>query len=144
MVKLFKFQESFRNYLGIWIITFLGLLLRAYHYLMNPSIWHNEVATFLNVINKGFVGLLGPLYHSGTGPPLFLWTQKCIELCLGESTYALRLVPFLASCAALVVMAVVVSRLLGPVSAGQVCYWLPVRTKFYGTLLRRVRTRAMF
>jgi hypothetical protein len=118
VVKLFKFQESFRNYLGIWIITFLGLLLRTYHYLRNPSIWHDEVATFLNVINKGFVGLLGPLYHSGTGPPLFLWTQKCIELCLGESTYALRLVPFLASCAALVVMAVVVSRLLGPVSAG--------------------------
>ena len=116
-VKRFKFEESFRNYLGVWIITFLGLLLRGYHYLRNPSIWHDEVATFLNVIKKGFVGLLGPLYHSGTGPPLLLWIQKCVVLSLGESTYALRLVPFLASCAALVVMAVLVSRLLGPVPA---------------------------
>ena len=116
-MKLFKFEESLRNYLAVWIITFLGLLLRSYHYLRNPSIWHDEAATFLNVIKKGFVGLLGPLYHSGTGPPLFLWIQKSVVLCLGESTYALRLVSFLASCAALIVMAVLVTRLLRPVSA---------------------------
>src|SRR5690349_18715777 len=110
-------HSSAVTYLGVWIITFLGLLLRSYHYLRNPSIWHDEVATFLNVIQKGFIELLGPLYHNGTGPPLFLWIQKCVALSLGESTHALRLVPFLASCAALVVMAVLVSRLLPPVSA---------------------------
>jgi hypothetical protein len=116
-VNLNEFQEGPHKYRPVWVITVLGLLLRSYHYLRNPALWHDEAVTVLNVLRKSFTELLGPLYGSATGPPLFLWVQKCAVLCLGESTYSLRLVSFLASCAALLVMAVLVPRLLQPIPA---------------------------
>lgn len=83
----------------------LGLALRLLHYARNPSMWHDEAATSLNVLRKSFGELLGPLYVSATGPPLFLWAQKCMVLVLGDSTYALRVLSVAASCAGLLLFA---------------------------------------
>ena len=90
-------------------------MLRFYHYLRNPAVWHDEAASILNVLRKSFGELLGPLYASTTGPPLFLWAQKFAVICFGDSTYALRLISFLASCGALLVIAFLARRLLKPV-----------------------------
>lgn len=98
-------------------LVVVGLLLRLYHYGRNPSMWHDEAATVMNVLTKSFIGLLGPLDVSATGPTLFLWLQKCVSLVLGDSTHALRLVSFLASCAGLIVFARFVQRELAPIPA---------------------------
>ena len=50
-------------------------------------------------------------------PPLFLWLERAVVLALGDSEYALRLVPFLASCLALVLFAGFARRVLGPYAA---------------------------
>src|SRR5205823_10849940 len=84
------------------LLVTLGLALRLYHYLRDPSMWHDEAALVLNVLGKSFTGLLGPLFFAEAAPPLFLWVEKAVALLLGDGTFALRLVPFLASCAALV------------------------------------------
>lgn len=94
------------------VLVGLGILLRLYHYARNPSMWHDEAATVMNVLTKSFTGLLGALDVSATGPPLFLWVQKAVTLMLGDSTYALRLVSLLASCAGLIVFARFVQRQL--------------------------------
>jgi hypothetical protein len=98
------------------IIVVLGLLLRAYSYLINPSIWHDEAALILNVLDKGFLELLGPLRFSEAAPPLFLWLERSVALCLGDSPFALRLLPLMASCAALLLM-VRVARMSLPAAA---------------------------
>src|SRR6266404_4589599 len=67
-------------------IIVLGLFLRLHHYLRNPSMWHDEAALVLNVFNKGFRELLGPLLFSQAAPPLFLWIERSVFLVLGEST----------------------------------------------------------
>jgi hypothetical protein len=90
----------------------LGLWLRLYHYVRDPSMWHDEAALALNVIGKGFLSLLGPLLHAEAAPPLFLWLERGVTLILGDGTYALRLVPFLASCASLLLLVAVARRLL--------------------------------
>jgi hypothetical protein len=95
-------------------LVVLGLGLRLYHYLRDPSMWHDEAALTLNVLHKGFAGLLGPLSFAEAAPPLFLWLEKFGTLILGDGTYALRLVPFLASCAALLLLVPVARRLLHP------------------------------
>ena len=95
----------------------LGLVLRLYHYGRNPALWHDEAATVLNVIHKSFGELLGPLYASATGPPLFLWLQKSVTLGLGDGTYALRLVSLLASCLGLIVFARLARQTLAPIGA---------------------------
>jgi hypothetical protein len=101
---------------GLWTGCFigLGLALRVFHYGRNPSMWHDEAALVLNAIGKNFTELLGPLFFAEGAPPLFLWIERAIFLALGDSTYVLRLVPFLASCLALILMAFVARRLLAP------------------------------
>src|SRR5437763_268757 len=92
----------------------LGLALRLYHYLLCPSVWHDEAALIENVLRKGFGELLGPLTYSEAAPPLFLWVERAVSLLLGDSVWALRLVPLLASCASLVVLARIGRRVLAP------------------------------
>jgi hypothetical protein len=91
-----------------------GLALRLYQYLRNPSMWHDEAALVLNVLDKGFTELLGPLRFAEAAPPLFLWVERALTLALGDGTYALRLIPFLASCAALLLAVPVARRALRP------------------------------
>jgi hypothetical protein len=92
----------------------LGLALRTLTYLRNPSLWHDEAALVLNVLGKGFAELLGPLFYAEAAPPLFLWAERAVVLLLGDGTYALRLLPFLAGCAALLLFVPVARRLLCP------------------------------
>lgn len=102
--------------LARWFVV-LGLALRAYHYGRNPSVWHDEAALILNVISKSFAGLLGPLYFAEAGPPLFLWLERALRLMLGDGVFALRLLPFAASCMALLMVAATARRLLLPAAA---------------------------
>ncbi|HMF18707.1 MAG TPA: glycosyltransferase family 39 protein [Gemmataceae bacterium] len=97
-----------------WALVGLGLGLRLFHYLRDPSIWHDEAALIVNVLGKNFQELLGPLFLSEAGPPLFLWLERAMVLLFGDSTYALRFLPFLASCLALVLMVPVARRFLRP------------------------------
>jgi hypothetical protein len=108
-----------------------GLALRVYHYGRNPSMWHDEAALVLNVLSKGFADLLGPLLFHEAGSPLFLWIERSVHLTLGDSTYALRLIPFLASCAALLLFVPVVKRILPPSAAA----WAVLLFAFSDSLL---------
>src|SRR5262249_45269078 len=54
-----------------WLILALvlsGLALRSYHYLRVPAVWHDEAALIVNVLNKNFPGLLGPLPWHDAAP----------------------------------------------------------------------------
>ncbi len=95
----------------------LGLALRLYHYGRNPALWHDEAANVINVLNKNFLELLGPLYGSATGPPIFLWLQKCVMLALDDSLFSLRLLSLLASCAGLLIFAWIARRTLPSLAA---------------------------
>jgi hypothetical protein len=97
-----------------WVLVALGLGLRLFHYLRDPSVWHDEAALIVNVLGKGFRELLGPLFLGEAGPPLFLWLERVMFLLGGDSTYVLRLLPFLASCLALILMVPVARRFLRP------------------------------
>jgi hypothetical protein len=96
----------------ILLVVLFGLVLRGYHYLSDPVVWHDEAALLVNVLDKDFVELLGPLRFHEAAPPLFLWLEKAVSLTLGDSTLALRLPIFLASCAALILMVPIALRLL--------------------------------
>ncbi|CAN5206367.1 hypothetical protein BH10PLA2_BH10PLA2_06550 [soil metagenome] len=97
-------------------LILLGLALRCYHYGRNPSVWHDEAALILNVICKSFGELLGPLYFAEAGPPLFLWLERVVRLWLGDGVFALRLLPFAASCIALLLVAFTARRKLPAVA----------------------------
>jgi hypothetical protein len=102
-----------------WIVAvlLLGVGLRAYHYLRDPVVWGDEGAILLNVMEKGYLDLLGPLRLTQAAPPLFLWIERAVFQFLGDGTLALRALPFLASCLALVLMVPLAGRLLSPPAA---------------------------
>lgn len=104
--------ESLRRANWTTVFIALGVALRLYHYLRNPSLWHDEAALVINVLNNGFADVLGALTFSEAAPPLFLWLEKCAVVVGGESLFMLRLLPLAASCAALVLFAPVAKRLL--------------------------------
>jgi hypothetical protein len=74
--------------------------------------WQDEAAVAVNVLNRGYGDLLGALRFHEAAPPLFLWVEKTAVLLLGDGVDVLRLPPFLASCAALPLLAWAAGRLL--------------------------------
>src|SRR5947209_14778206 len=115
MAKMVTLPQYTRKAVGLLpILGLAGLALRSYHYLRVPAVWHDEAALVVNVLDKDFAGLLGPLRWHEAAPPLFLWIERAVILILGDDILALRLFPFLASCAALLLMASVSRALLPP------------------------------
>jgi hypothetical protein len=87
------------------LAVFLGLALQTYHFLRSPPVWHDEVALVLNVVQKDFRDLAGPLTLHEAAPPLFLWVERAVVVLFDDEPHWLRLVPFAASCLALVLFA---------------------------------------
>ncbi|HUY33995.1 MAG TPA: hypothetical protein VMV69_14705 [Pirellulales bacterium] len=104
----------------IVMLVAVGLSLRAWHYLRGPSIWGDEAALIVNVLSKGFGELLGPLFFHEAAPPLFLWIEKTVCLVFGDGIYALRFIPFAASCAGMVLMPYVARRVVRAEAVGWV------------------------
>ncbi len=90
----------------VWTIAAIGLgiALRLLAYARNPDVWQDEAALLVNVLERGYRELLGPLAFHETAPPLFLYIERWIALNVTDSTWAMRLLPLTASCAALVAM----------------------------------------
>jgi len=101
----------------IAICLVIGLGLRAYHYLREPSMWHDEAYQMLNVLERGYDTAFSGQDFAEAAPPLFFVAEKAAADVLGDSLYALRLLPLLASCATLILLAVVAWRLLPAAAA---------------------------
>jgi hypothetical protein len=101
----------------IWFLVAGGLFLRAWHYAADHTVWYDESVLLVNVMEKDFTGLLGPLHHAVAAPPLFVWLLKSIHLTAGDVTYAWRAVPFVFSVAGLLLTVPLARRVLGPAAA---------------------------
>ncbi len=112
-----KLSSSWRTLALVCWIVVAGLFLRLYHYVRNPVVWHDEAALIVNVLSKSFLEQLGPLSCNTPVPPLVIWGEKSCVLLLGDSTYSLRLLPLLANCLSLVLLAWLAVRLLTPAAA---------------------------
>ncbi len=117
VAELVKVPNS-RGFGRIGSLVALGLALRLYHYLRGPSLWHDEAALVINVVQKGFGELLGPLLLSEAAPPLFLWLERALVLLLGDGLNALRLAPLAAGCLGLLLMVPLARHCLAPASVG--------------------------
>jgi hypothetical protein len=85
-----------------WAIIAVGVLLRLAQYAANRSLWLDEAALALNIVERDYAGLLEPLDRRQTGPIGFLFLLRFAYEGLGGSEYALRLAPLAASLVAMV------------------------------------------
>jgi hypothetical protein len=98
-----------RRWLTVTAIS-VGAVFRLLGYFRNRSLWFDEAALAVNLVERPLAGLFRPLeFHQGA-PVGFLVVEKSLTSVLGPSEFALRLVPLI--CGVLTVfLAAVVARL---------------------------------
>jgi hypothetical protein len=102
-----KIQSQSKNFtsftpekISLIIISF-GILVRIVQYLFNRSLWNDEAALALNIVNRSYLELLQPLDYNQGAPIGFLMVEKLAVQLLGNNEYALRLFPLISSIASL-------------------------------------------
>jgi predicted membrane-bound mannosyltransferase len=98
----------------VLIIICWGILLRLTDFLFNRSLWLDELMLALNIINKDFYQLLGPLDHHQGAPAGFLMVEKLALQLFGNSEYALRLFPLISGIISLVLFYSLAKRTITP------------------------------
>ncbi len=104
-------------------IVGVGVALRSVQYFSQSSLWIDEAALARNIVDGSFLRLLGPLDYAQVAPPGFLWLERATVLALGPSELSLRLWPFAASLAGLVLFTILAFRVL-PEAAAALASWL--------------------
>lgn len=84
-----------------YTIIGFGIFVRLVQYLFNRSLWNDEAALALNIINRSYWELLQPLDYNQGAPIGFLWVEKLAVQIFGNNEYALRLFPFVSAIASL-------------------------------------------
>jgi hypothetical protein len=79
----------------LWVIFGFGIVTRLTQYIFNGSLWQDEAARALNIINRSFPELLQPLDYNQGAPIGFLMVEKLLVQLFGNTEYVLRLFPFL-------------------------------------------------
>jgi hypothetical protein len=100
-----------------WVLIAVGVVLRVARYLDNRSLWLDESFLALNLINRSFSGLLDPLDFQQGAPTGFLMAEKLSVGLLGESEYALRLLPLVVGVVSLFLFWEVARRWLARAAA---------------------------
>ena len=93
-----RMGKSNRLVVAIALVVFLGIGLRVVQYVANTSLWLDEIALVMGILDSDLVALLTqPLPFDQVAPKGFLLIQKLSVLAFGSSDYVLRLLPFLSS-----------------------------------------------
>src|ERR1700690_1806975 len=76
-----------------WAVIMVGVILRLRQYVADRSLWNDEAALALNIVNRNFAGLTQPLSYNQGAPLGFLFIEKALLLIIGNHDYILRLFP---------------------------------------------------
>ena len=95
----------------------LGCVVRLGRFADNPTLWLDEAFLAINLMEKSFSDILGPLAFQQSAPPGFLLVEKAAESFIGDSELSLRLFSIVASLASMVLFAYIARRLLAAPAA---------------------------
>lgn len=123
MQNVFKLtQNKFRKIISSlfshqrlpWTIIYFGILVRLVQYLSNRSLWNDEAALALNIVNRSYLELLQPLDYDQGAPIGFLIVEKLAVQVFGDNEYALRLFPLLSAIVSLFIFYELAKKCLQP------------------------------
>lgn len=84
-------------------LVIINLVWRCVRYALGFPIWGDEAFVAMNLLNRGFAGMIAPLEYAQIVPLGFLWGELAVTRVLGISEWALRLLPFLMGLLSMVV-----------------------------------------
>jgi len=94
----------------VWGLVALGIAARLVRYALNVPLGSDEAHLAANLIDKGFLDLLGPLNYEQVCPLLFLWGQLACTKVFGFHEYSLRLLPLVFGVASVLLFRHVAGR----------------------------------
>jgi hypothetical protein len=83
------------------VLVLIGIAWRTLRYALAFPLWGDEAFVAINILTRDLAGLARPLEFFQIVPPGFLWAEWAVARGLGSSEWALRLVPYLAGLASL-------------------------------------------
>lgn len=101
----------------LMLVGVLGIGLRWRRYLFARSLWLDEAALAVNILQRDPLTLAGSLEFGQVAPYGFLLVTKGIAAVFGPSELALRLLPFLASVGSMILLAVLLRRFVSPLAS---------------------------
>jgi hypothetical protein len=111
-IELFNFKpEDKILHILFYIVILIGISLSLYQFFFNRSLWIDEAALALNIINRDFGGLLNPLDYKQVAPIGFLYIEKLMTIIVGKNEFALRLFPLFSHFASIILLYIVTMRL---------------------------------
>lgn len=99
-----------------WTIIGFGSLVRLVQYLSNRSLWNDEAALALNIVNRSYAQLIQPLDYAQGAPLGFLIVEKLAVQVLGDNEYALRLFPLVCAIISLFIFYELAKQCLQPLA----------------------------
>lgn len=85
-----------------WAFVLLGAAASALRFALRYPIWPDEAFLAINLARRSAAGVLEPLAYHQVAPPAFLLLEWSMVQVLGFSEWVIRLLPFLAALASLV------------------------------------------
>jgi hypothetical protein len=124
----------------------VGAAWRVIQYSRSASLYVDEAALALGIINHDLTGLFGRLDYGQVAPSGFRLAVKACAVVFGESEWSLRLFPFLCGLAALPVFYFVAGRLLPRPAAAvaTVLFSLATPVAVYSALLKPYSSDVLF
>lgn len=101
----------------VYLLVALGIAWRLARYLLAFPFWGDEAYLNINYLYRDSFELMLPLEYAQVAPVGFLWLQKWLFDMFGGGEYALRLLPLIASIAALLIFAKLAWGMLPPRAA---------------------------
>jgi 4-amino-4-deoxy-L-arabinose transferase-like glycosyltransferase len=106
-----SWAEGIRRLTMAFVI--LGLAIRLVRYLINCPLWPDETFLAVNFLDGSFRDLIGTLNYHQVAPLFFVWLEQLVVNLLGFSELTLRLFPFLAGLASVVLFYRLARKLTG-------------------------------
>lgn len=100
-----------------WALIAFGVVLRLARYFKNPTLWFDEAALALNILNHSFLDLMAPLTLKQNAPLGFLWTEKLAVTAFGDSEFAFRFFPLVCGLLSVFLFCQVARQMLSPAAA---------------------------
>lgn len=95
------------------LVILFGLAVRVRQLVACPSYWYDEAYLLLNIYEKDYSELLGPLRAQQVIPPLCLWILRGLYATLGGGEWVMRLPATAFSAGALVLMYFMAAPVVG-------------------------------
>ena len=104
----------------VWTAVALGAVLRVRQWAYGRGFWLDECKVGINIVRRGFLGLLQPLDQNQSAPIATLWWAEAASRLFGYDERAMRGLALLTGCLGLVAVALLaraaLPRLLWPVA----------------------------